>query len=85
MTQILTPADFKRLSHGYDREPQKSLSLTAETYVEPRWYQLDQQAIIGRSWQWVCHVEKLRQAGTYLATEIAKRSARSSRMAISNA
>ena len=42
-----------------------------ETYVDPQWHQLDQQAVIAKSWQWVCHVEKLREPGSYITVEIA--------------
>ena len=63
--------EFARISRGFDPEPQKSLSLSADAYVDPLWFEIDQQAIIARSWQWVCHVEKVREPGAYLSTTIA--------------
>ncbi|MEP1207678.1 MAG: ring-hydroxylating oxygenase subunit alpha [Rhizobiaceae bacterium] len=71
MTPPLTGEQLKRLSQGYDDKPQRSHSLRAEAYVDPRWFDLDQQAIVSRSWQWVCHVEKLRAPGSYIAVQIA--------------
>ncbi|MGI9607489.1 MAG: aromatic ring-hydroxylating oxygenase subunit alpha [Acidimicrobiales bacterium] len=35
------------------------------------WYDADQQQIIGRTWQWLCHSEKLRGPGSYVAEDIA--------------
>lgn len=71
MNKLLTHEDYKRLSVGFDEAPQKSLSLNAESYVEPRWFELDQQAVIAKSWQWVCHVEKVREPGSYVTATIA--------------
>jgi choline monooxygenase len=47
------------------------MSLHADAYTNPRWFQVDQQAILGRTWQWVCHVEKLREPGSYVADTVA--------------
>ena len=71
MSELLSKDEFARLSGGYDSDPRRSLSLTAETYTDPKWFELDRQTVIARSWQWVCHVEKLRQPGSYVTTEIA--------------
>ncbi|MEX0345419.1 MAG: SRPBCC family protein [Rhizobiaceae bacterium] len=71
MTLSITRDDFVRLSDGYHDDPCRSLSLNSESYTEPKWFQLDQKAIISRSWQWVCHVEKLREPGFYFTTDIA--------------
>ena len=66
-------AEFAGIGRGYDASPSRSLSLRAEAYTAPQWFRADQDAILARSWQWVCHVEKLRDPGAYLACEIAGR------------
>ncbi len=71
MSQAITTDDFRHVSAGYDDDPTRSLSLNAAAYVEPKWYRIDRQAVITRSWQWVCHVEKLREPGSYVTAEIA--------------
>ena len=71
MKTIVKPDDFQRLSRDYNSDPRRSLSLQAEAYVDPKWFELDQQSIIAKSWQWVCHVEKVREPGSYVATTIA--------------
>ncbi len=63
---------LNRVSRGYDADnPASSLSLQAEAYTDAHWFAADRDAIIARSWQWVCHVEKLREPGSYVAAEIA--------------
>ena len=66
-------AEFAGIGRGYDASPSRSLSLRAEAYTAPQWFRADQDAILARSWQWVCHVEKLRDPGAYLACEVAGR------------
>ena len=56
---------------GWTAEPGSSMSLHADAYTEDRWFAADQQAIISSSWQWLCHGEKLREPGAYVADEIA--------------
>ncbi len=65
-----SPSDIERISTGYDDAPEKSCSLHAEAYTDPLWSELDRHAIIRRSWQWVCHTEKLRNRGAYLTAEV---------------
>ncbi|MGB2840039.1 MAG: SRPBCC family protein [Actinomycetes bacterium] len=62
------PAD---ISEGYDPDPAASLSLHADAYTEPVWFDLEQRAIFGSTWQWLCHVEKLREPGSYVSDTIA--------------
>jgi carnitine monooxygenase subunit len=62
---------FDAIRSGYDADPSRSLSLCAEAYTDPVWFGLDQQEILSKSWQWVCHAEKLHAAGAYVTTQIA--------------
>jgi carnitine monooxygenase subunit len=63
--------EFEQIRSGYDSDPSRSLSLRAEAYTGAAWFSVDQQHIIARSWQWVCHAEKLRAPGQYTTTEVA--------------
>lgn len=47
------------------------MSLHADAYTHRQWFDADRQKIMGRSWQWLCHVEKLRDHGSYVAGDIA--------------
>ncbi len=71
MTAVTTD-DVTAIAAGYDEDPAHSMSLRAEAYTEPKWYTADQQAIFARTWQWVCHVEKLERPGSYVATTVAE-------------
>jgi len=71
MGELPTQAQFAEIRTGYSQDSSKSLSLRAEAYTEDEWYRADVKAILARTWQWVCHVEKLRDAGSYVAVEIA--------------
>ena len=70
----LTHNDYEHLAQGYHADPQSAFSLHADAYTKQEWYHLDEQAILAKSWQWVCHVEKLQEAGAYVTTSIAGQS-----------
>jgi choline monooxygenase len=59
------------ITQGYTDEPGASLSLHADAYTEQQWFEADEQQIIRRSWQWLCHGEKLREPGSYVTDDIA--------------
>jgi len=39
--------------------------------LKPQWFDTDTREILGRTWQWVCHVEKTRKPGSYITADIA--------------
>ena len=59
------------IGQGWHPDPGASLSLHADAYTKQRWFDADQAAIIGRTWQWICHGEKLRAPGSFTAESIA--------------
>ena len=71
MTDFPDKRAIEAIRAGYDRNPSRSLSLRKDAYVDPRWHEADLKFILARTWQWVCHVEKLREAGSYVAVQIA--------------
>ncbi|MBO9449735.1 ring-hydroxylating oxygenase subunit alpha [Tropicibacter sp. R16_0] len=71
MTELPDAKQFVEIAKGWDENPSKSLSLRAEAYTESGWHNVDLQQIIAKTWQWVCHVEKLREPGSYTTIEIA--------------
>lgn len=64
-------AAFEHISAGYDPDPVRSMSLNADAYTDPQWFAIDQKAIFARTWQWLCHVEKLREPGSYVTGTVA--------------
>lgn len=73
MSLMMGSADLAMIRAGYDPLPERSLSLRKEAYIEQQWFDLEQSAIFARSWQWVCHREKLAEPGNYVTTMIAGR------------
>lgn len=71
MTKPPTAPEFAAIRRGYDRDPARSLSLRSEAYTQDQWWDADLRAILARTWQWVCHVEKLRAPGSYVALQVA--------------
>jgi len=67
----MTRSDIESIKSGFHPDPSRSLSLRKEAYVSPAWFDADRSAILSRSWQWVCHVEKLRDPGSYVTVDIA--------------
>ena len=63
-------AEFDALRSGYDPVPERSYSLHADCYQEPKILEAERVAIFHRSWQFLCHAEKLRDDGSYVATDI---------------
>ena len=47
-----------------------SWTLPADWYFEPEIYRQEHEAIFYRTWQFVCHGERLRDSGQYVAFEI---------------
>jgi phenylpropionate dioxygenase-like ring-hydroxylating dioxygenase large terminal subunit len=56
---------------GWHPEPASSMSLHADAYTKQRWFDADQREVIGRSWQWICHGEAVREPGQYVAETVA--------------
>jgi len=47
------------------------MSLHADAYTQQKWFDVEQTEVFARSWRWICHVEKLRDVGAYVATTMA--------------
>ena len=71
MSIELTSADFENISRGHHPDPGRSYSLCADAYTSRQWLDVDLDAIITKSWQWVCHEEKLPGPGAFVTAEIA--------------
>jgi choline monooxygenase len=67
----MQPRELETVGRGHDADAAASMSLHADAYVDPGWYEVDQRAIIARTWQWWCHMERLREPGQYVAGEVA--------------
>ena len=68
--KILTREDYERVRTGYDTVPERSYSINAESYLDPKFLKAEQREIFHKSWQFLCHEEKLREPGSYIADDI---------------
>ncbi len=71
MTTLPSKEQFAAIQKGYSADAGNSLSLRADAYTRDDWFTVDQQHILAKSWQWICHVEKLRDPGSYVTVTIA--------------
>jgi choline monooxygenase len=67
----VTVDDLRQIAIGFDPDPARSMSLRADAYTDTKWAEAELEAIFARTWQWVCHVEKLVEPGGYVTTTIA--------------
>ncbi len=66
----LSQADLVDLRSGYDAKPARSWSLPARAYVEPGYLEAERKEIFHKTWQYVCHREKLAKPGDYVAFDL---------------
>ena len=71
MSKKMSAQDFESIKSGYNENPSISMSLHKEAYINPMWHNIDIEEIITKTWQWVCHIEKLRKLGSYITADIA--------------
>lgn len=62
--------DLETLTDGYDAVAARSWSLPARCYVEPGYLDHEREAIFAKSWQFVCHVERLRTPGDFVTVDV---------------
>jgi choline monooxygenase len=74
MTALITRSELNQLKRRWSDRPEQSWSLNAALYKEPRYLAIEREAIFYRNWQYVCHAEKLRKPGSYVAIDIQGRS-----------
>lgn len=61
---------LKDLTHGWDDNPARSLSLHKNAYIDPAWLAVDKREIFHKSWQFLCHEEKLAKGESFATANI---------------
>ena len=69
-TQTIDTPTFNRISRGFDAIASRSHSLHTDCYRDPGFRDLERQQIFHKSWQFLCHEEKLAEPSSYVATQI---------------
>ena len=70
MSEILSRAELERVGKGFDPVAARSWSINTDCYREPKFLEIEREQIFRKTWQFLCHEEKLRDPGQYVATEI---------------
>ena len=74
MGKLLTKSDYSAIKRGYQASPARSHSLNAQAYTDSKWLAVERESIFFRTWQWVCHAEKVRGPGSYTVVDVQGRS-----------
>ena len=61
-------------AEGYDPVASRSASIGSDCYIEPEFLEVEREQVFRRSWQFLCHEEKLREPGSYVTAAVADRS-----------
>ncbi len=61
---------FEQVATGWDKNPARSRSLHKNAYIDEAWLEVDRREIFHKSWQFLCHSEKLSEIGAYVTASI---------------
>ena len=70
MSLCLTQAEFDHIRQAYDPVASRSGSIHSDCYLDARYLKVEQEQVFHRSWQFLCHEEKLREPGNYVAADV---------------
>jgi choline monooxygenase len=68
--QQLSKDEYSQLEGQYDEVARRSYSINTRCYTDARFLGIEREQIFHRSWQFLCHEEKLREPGSYVSTSI---------------
>jgi len=66
----LTSEELTELKGQYDDVAVRSHSINTRCYTDAKFHGIEREQIFHRSWQFLCHEEKLREPGDYVTTAI---------------
>jgi len=66
----LSNNEFNQIKGKYDEEAVRSHSINTRCYLDSKFLQIEREQVFHRSWQFVCHEEKLREPNSYIAIEV---------------
>ena len=70
MNAVLSEQQIALLGRGFDPEPQRSSSINKICYIDPQFLAVEKEQIFQKSWQFVCHEEKLKKIGDYITVDV---------------
>jgi len=66
----LSNNEFNQIKGQYDEEALRSHSINTRCYLDSKFLQIEREQVFQRSWQFVCHEEKLREPNSYIAIDV---------------
>jgi len=66
----LNDDEFNQLKGQYDPHAPRSHSIHTRCYTDDKFLDIEREQIFHRSWQFLCHEEKLREPGDYVSASI---------------
>jgi choline monooxygenase len=66
----LNTNELSAIRGKYDTIATRSHSINTRCYTDPKFLKIEQEQVFHRSWQFLCHEEKLRAAGSYVTLNI---------------
>lgn len=70
MTERLSRDEMQHIGKGYDPVAARSFSINTDCYRDPKFLKVEQEQIFHKTWQFLCHEEKLRNPGSYVAMDV---------------
>ncbi|SVE11162.1 uncharacterized protein METZ01_LOCUS464016, partial [marine metagenome] len=70
MTLHLTQSEIDHISDGYDMDAARSSTIHSDCYVDARFLDIEREQVFHKTWQFLCHEEKLRESGSYIASDV---------------
>lgn len=66
----LSREEFESIARGYDPVATRSFSIHKNCYRDPRFLEIERTQIFHKSWQYLCHENKLAEPGSFVAADI---------------
>lgn len=70
MALHLTQSELDHVGQGYDPVASRSNSIHSDCYRDAHIFAIECEQIFHRTWQFLCHEEKLREAGSYVTSDV---------------
>ena len=70
MISALSQQQIDFVRKGFDPVPQRSSSINKVCYTDPQFLNVEKEQIFQKSWQFVCHEEKLSNVGDYVTADV---------------
>ncbi len=66
----LSSTEYVQIKGKYDAIAVRSHSINTRCYTDPKFLKIEQEQVFHRSWQFLCHEEKLREPGSYVTMNV---------------